>query len=375
MASAQVQKDIQYLAGQLTHRGANTENERLAAEYLRTRLSEHFVNAELDDFYSPDNPWYLFASYFGEYVVVGLLAIWWPLAAAVYGSAVFLAYFAEYMGYQVMARFLPHFETQNVLARILDTAADRNVVFVAHYDSKKAGPFSRQRRLIHALQTTASALMLLVVATCAVEALANAPETPPELLTLRWIAVAALLATAVFFAYNELESTATSGANDNASGAAALLQLAERIHETPLKNASVYFTLTGSNQNWMSGARHFIRYHRLDRDNTYIINLDSLARGHLRYTTLLGMLQVHRCAPELIQAAQAAAGSFDAKPLVKRVSDSDALPLLARGYKVIEITSDGSEDNIEEDSLIGIDYNLAANAAHFAEAIARRICG
>jgi len=372
MAPVQVQKDIQYLAGQLTHRGANTENERLAAEYLRTRLSDYFVNAELDDFYSPDNPWYLFASYFGEYAVVGFIAIWWPLAAALYGAGVFLAYFAEYMGYQVMARFLPHFETQNVLARMLDMSASRNIVFVAHYDSKKAGPFSHRRRLLHTLQVTASALMLLVVATCAVDAIPGASEPSPQLLALRWMAVAALLATAVFFAYNELESAATSGANDNASGAAALLRIAERIRENPIPNCSVYFTLTGSNQNWMSGARHFIRYHRLHHDNTCIINLDAVARGRLCYTTLLGMLQVHRCAPELIEAARNAAGQFDAKPLVKRVSDSDALPLLARGYKVIEITSDG-EDADPEDSLVAIDYNLTATAADFAEAIARQV--
>jgi acetylornithine deacetylase/succinyl-diaminopimelate desuccinylase-like protein len=374
MAVSQVQRDVYYLAGHLTHRAANTESERAAAEYIRGRLAERTPLAEIDDFYSPDNPWYLFASYYGEFIIVSLVAFWVPGFAAVYGGIVFISYLAEYMGFPVMSRFLPHYETQNVLATFLNPGARKSLVFVAHYDSGKEGPLSISRfgRALGYLHTAAAPLMLYVVATCVEQWLFPDGALQPQMVATRWTAATLLFCLAALVTYNEMESDYTAGANDNASGTAALLRVAEHLPEEVFRNCAVHFVAAGSNQNWMSGARHFIRYHKLDPDATEVIVIDSVGRGELWYTTRLGMVQTHACGKDLVAAAESAAAEYDAAPIVKRTPNSDAVPFLAHGYKAMEITASYEPDG-SEDILPFLDYNLIVRAADFAITIGKTL--
>jgi len=140
----QVQMDLQSLAGRLTHRAANTESERAAAEFLRDRLREYTPNVEMDEFYSPDRLGTV-RLLLREFVVVGVLAFWWRGLPFATGGRIY-CYLVEFCGYQVMSRFIPHFETQNVIARLLRPQTTRNARPCAHYDSGKTGrwpgPFS-----------------------------------------------------------------------------------------------------------------------------------------------------------------------------------------------------------------------------------------
>jgi len=378
---SQIQQDMQLLAGRLAHRAANTDNERVAAEYIRDRLREYAPDAALDDFYSPDNPWYLFASYYAEFTVVSVLAIWWPRVALCYGAVVFLAYLAEFMGYRVMGRFVPQFETQNVVARFLAPRPERQLVVMAHYDSGTVGPLAH-RPDAHRLRTTQLAVvacMVVVIFTCALQAVGAFDE---DLLwyntAARWTAAVGLLGAAAMLAYAEGRSEYSRGANDNASGVAALLRLAQRFAERPIESADVYLVATGSNQTWMNGARHFVKMQALDRHTAYFLNLDGVGAGDLRYTTAEGMLHMAPCDDEMIRAARAEASSFQAEPCRLRTACSDALIPLARGYKTIEITAvdesiPAPTDQPLRDTLVHVDYDLTARAADFAEAVLRRL--
>ena len=44
------------------------------------------ADTEIDDFFCMDSPQYLFASYYAEFSVVSLVAIWWPRIALCYGA-------------------------------------------------------------------------------------------------------------------------------------------------------------------------------------------------------------------------------------------------------------------------------------------------
>ena len=88
MGMAEMRRDIEFLAGNLTHRGASTESERTAAEYIRERFCVHTPNTEIDDFFAIESPWLLFASYYGEFLIVALLAFWQPWFAFGYGAVV-----------------------------------------------------------------------------------------------------------------------------------------------------------------------------------------------------------------------------------------------------------------------------------------------
>jgi len=381
VTESQVEADMQFLAGRLAHRTANTDNERVAAEYIRDRFRECVPDVVVDDFYSPDSPWYLFASYYAEFTVVSFVAIWWPRVALCYAAVVFLAYLAEFMGYRLVGRFVPQFETQNVVARLLAPRPERHFVVMAHYDSGRTGPLAHrpQARRLRATQLAVVGCMLVVIATCALEATgAFEPEILRYNTTVRWAAAVGLLGAAAGLAYSEGRSEYSRGANDNASGVAALLCLGRQLAERPIDTADVYLVATGSNQTWMNGAHHFLKVHSFDRQTAYFLNLDGVGVGDLRYTTAMGMLQMTACAEEMIEAAAQEADAFGAGPCRLRTACSDALIPLARGYKSLEITTadcaaPDPSGGPSRDTLAHIDFDRIERAADFAEAVLRRL--
>ena len=384
MSEEQIRADTQFLAGNLPNRLPVTENERAAAEYLRGRFKQYAPDAEIDDFYSIDNPYYLFASYYAEFLIVSIAAWWWPRLALCYGGAVFLAYLAEFMGHRVMGRFLPQYETQNVLARWFSPHPARQLVIMAHYDSGLAPPeigvrFLPRLRWIHLALVSS---MLLVIVSCATQALGLFEEARlPYDVIVRWAAAACLVSAAGFLYFYYWTAESARGANDNASGAAVLLELAERFAARPLEHADLCLVATGVNQAWMGGARHFLKTHGFDRDTTYFLNIDSVGRGGLCYATHEGMLHAFPTAPELIEAARELAPEHHARPVRLDPACSDAVMALSRGYKVIGITAQAAAPaeagarNAPRttDTLLDIDYAAIARAADFAEAIARRV--
>jgi len=378
VSESQIRDDMQFLAGMLPDRGSNTDNERAAAEYIRDRLKTYTPDTEIDDFYSLDAPYYLFASYYAEFIVVSLVAVWWPRVALCYGSAVFLLYLAEFSGYRIMGRFLPQYETQNVAARFLAPQPDRTIVVMAHYDSGMLTPLTSllsgaRLRWVHFFVLCC---MLIVILTCATDAL-DLFETFafPYDLALRWAAIASLVCASTALFYAGANSGPLRGANDNASGVAVLLGLAEELAAKPIENADVFLVATGANTTWMHGARHFLTTHKFDRDTTYFIDITRVGQGALAYTTHQGMVHPFPCSPELLETARAVASEYGSVPYRSYDPCADALIPLAKGYKALGITAVPPTHQREvrpTDTLADIDSTLIAKAADFTEALLRR---
>lgn len=368
-----------FLAGQLLHRGAQTNDERRAAQFIRERFQQYTADVELDDFYSLDNYTYLFASYYAEFVVVAVLSLWWTSIAAVYGAVVFMAYLAEFTGYQVFSRFMPQFESQNVIARILAPRPERLFVVMAHYDSGCAHPFTHPRVLpwLRPVHLILVACMTLVVGTCAADALgAFAGATPLITAPLRWAAVAILTCAALAMFYAETQVEDIRGANGNASGVAAMLRLAERLAAAPLETADVWFLAAGSHEAWMAGARHFLKTQSLDKPRTYLLNIEGVGAGSLHYLTGEGMLRLMPANPAMIAAAARNAPRFNARPATLQAVPSGAHLPLARGYQTLTLMGLDEKGipphwNWFTDLVTAVDEKAIASAAAFAEALLR----
>ena len=375
--------DMQYLAGNLHHRGATTESERSAAEYIHDRLHACSPEASIDDFYATGVGFGLFAAYYTEFAFVAVLALWWPWVFFGYGIAVTLAYMAELTGYDVFARFLPHYETQNVSARFLAARPERLVVVTAHYDSPKSCPLtdrpgSRWLRPGHAVLVLC---MTVVIVSCAAQGLGLCGEAAFRIdLIGRFSAVGVLLAVALALLLWEWGAEYSRGANDNASGVAVLLALADRLRDDPPDGADVWLVTTGSQSAWFSGMRQFLTTHGLDRDSTCIINIDSVGQGGLRYVTGEGLLHVFACDKELVALARKTAECHNAQPHRVTGFPTDLLLPLARGYKALGITAvasagTGREQSDTSDRASDIDYDTLTSAAEFTEAIVRGLAG
>ena len=370
-----------FLAGQLLHRGAQTHEERRAAEYIQGRFRQYTENTEIDDFHAIESVAYLFASYYGEYLVVGLFSLWWPLFAAVYGAGIFTAYMAEFMGYSIFSRFIPQFETQNVAARFLAPKPLHTFIITAHYDSGCASPLYdpgilRWLRILHVFVIAA---MIVIIGACVTDALGLfIGAAYPISEYVLWTAEAYLLAcaTGLFFAAARTEDI--RGSNVNASGVAALLRLAERFREKPLENADLWLVATGSHEAWMAGMKHLLVTQRLDKTHTYILNLEAVGAGTLHYLTGEGMLSVMPSNPKMVHAAQTVAPAFNVTPAVMRHVPSDAHIALSRGYQVMSVM--GLDENRfpvnwnqTTDLVTNVEEPIIARAADFSESLLRQL--
>lgn len=380
MDDNQMRQDVEFLAGRLLHRGANTENERLAAEYIHERFSAHAPEARIDDFYSINSFHILFASYYVEFLVVALLATWFPWGGLGYGLVVFMLYMAEFTGYPVLRRLLPQYETQNVLARFPVEDHKRLLVVTAHYDSPKETVLRQpgSGRRFWVAQLILVFCMTAILITCAVDGMDILDGSDYRVdIWARWIAVTALLASALTLYTSESNAEYTRGAVCNASGVSVLLYLAERLEQEPLESTEVCLVATGSKETWLSGMHHFVTEAKLERKSTYFLNVAHVGAGMLRYATGEGMMHVFSSAKELLEAARGAAGEYRASQVTYRGLPTDALIPLARGYKALGIVGTGPDgwpmDLGEEDAITGVEYTVLNRAAGFTEAIMRRL--
>jgi len=374
-------RDLGHLAGNYPHRGGITDNERRAAEYLERRFQEHTPLVQIEDFYSADAYPYVFAMYYAEFLFVGVIAIFWPWIALVYGLVIFLLYMAEFTGYSSMGRFLPHYETQNVTARFPCAKAERLIVVTANCDSPKAYPWTapgaaRRLRLQHLLLVGA---MVLVLVSCGAQALHVLGDDLPRFdLAARGVGVAVLLIGAATLFSGAGKSVFTPGANNNASGCAVLLELAARLKESPLKSTEVLLVGTGAKEMWLSGMRHLFRGLKADKESLFFVNLTGVGAGQLRYVSGEGMLHVYGAGPVLTAAAQHEGPAYAARPIVWRGLPTDAAIPMARGYEAITVMATGPDDfpvawNSEDDTPGRLDVDVLTRSARFVEAIVRRV--
>lgn len=378
----QVHRDMMFLAGELMHRGAQTQLERRAAEYLRGRFKEHTPDVELEDFHAIENPAYLFGSYFGEFVFVGLLALGWPLFALFYGLGVLASFLAEYHGVRLFGRLLPEYETQNVIARFLAPRPRALIIVTANYDSGAASPLTAPGVLPwlrHALRGLLGC-MVIMLATCGAEAwvLYQGGEASPWLYAARWGAIAVLAAAAAFMFYASRNVDDIRGANNNASGVCGLLRLAARLQAEGVASADVWLAATGSHEAWMSGTKQLLTHLKQEKRPVFVLNLEAIGAGTLHYTTAEGLLAPMACGKPLFAAAAACAERYHAAPAALCTVPSGAHLPLAAGHaamSVLRLGEDGAPVHWNQiaDRLTEVDDAAIVEATDFAEAVLRRL--
>ncbi len=93
----------------------------------------------------------------------------------------------------------------------------------------------------------------------------------------------AISASSVAAFYDIARHPVVPGANDNLSGVAALVAIAEALRDRPLAGARVLLASCGAEEVLQGGVYGFSRRHLapLDRDRTWVINLDSIGSGEL----------------------------------------------------------------------------------------------
>lgn len=233
---------VRTLAESIGPRPATSDAEHRAAQWLERLFAERGLETEVQTFEAP-------RTYAWAYVIYNVLTIASAVAA---GYKTYLAWPAFAVSALVaffmmsdldtrlgLTRLMPKGPSQNVIARHVPRVRrgekPRRVVLVAHYDSARAS-LAFAPSLVKGFPTT---LGLMKAATVLTPLFVLACALPATHALQPWLWYAAMAVSAylvvplVINVHRELAMPFVAGANDNATGVAALLGVMERIVPAP----------------------------------------------------------------------------------------------------------------------------------------------
>jgi Zn-dependent M28 family amino/carboxypeptidase len=173
-------------------------------------------------------------------------------------------------------------------------------------------------------------------------------------------------------------SPTTPGANDNASGVAAVLEVARRLASSPFGDTDVLLVFPGGEEVGNTGIRAWLRANRatLEPHTTLVINLDSVgSNGHLvvaRRESLTGWLDER----DVERALTAAAEIGIPLQLAGIPNATDAVATKQAGLPTISLLSleDGWISHLHRtsDTLDHVNWNTIVDAVALTEHLAKR---
>ncbi len=367
----------------LPHRGSTTDEERQAAEIVADRLRKIGLDIELERFYSHTTWSWVYALLFGGFVLASFLSSAWPFLAFLLALLLLFFNYAEHTTrFEGLGQFLPKRPSQNVVARRPAGDARAHVVVTCHIDTSRSGLAFSPGLVKHFRSSFISSLVVQGGLTLVF--LIRAFGGDGFLLdAFQVLSTGYLLYGVVLMADREWRGQYVNGANDNASGVAAMVALAERFSTRPTASLDLWFLANGCEEVGMVGQRHFLlnHAHELPVDRTYFLNIDNVGAGRLRYCTGEGMIRFFPYSPTLLHLARQVARTEpfrDVTPHAYTRAYFDALVPAARGYGALTLISLDEEDQIPNwhwptDTIENLDPALVKKTADFAEEIVRRL--
>jgi Peptidase family M28 len=303
--------DVETLAG-MTRDSAGI-GERASADWIATRLQAAGASeVAVEPFrYQATYAWAQ-----GLHAVAGLLAVRLRGPA---GAALALGALAslelEVSGRRQWLRgVLPRGEGANVVARVPPAEETRaTLVLVAHHDAARTGAFfhpavteagAARRLQRRSIDPYVAPVAIPGFSLAAVGSLAGGRRG-------RYARIAAktLLGLAVLADLDIATERTVPGANDNATGVAALIALAQRFAVEPLPGVEIVLVVPGCEESGMGGMAAWLARHgsRLDPARTVVLCLDTLGSGTPVVLEAEGALLRHRYRADDLDLADAGA--------------------------------------------------------------------
>jgi Peptidase family M28 len=160
------------------------------------------------------------------------------------------------------------------------------LILTAHYDTGRGGAAFKRLHDRPAGPVFAGAILLVLITTIA--RLAGLDNT--VLQVVQFVPTALLIVSIPYLADVAL-SGSVPGTNDNASGVATVLRLAERYGGT-LEHLDLWVLLPGAQEAGALGMRAWLKQHRrsLNSRTTLVLNVDEVGAGTVRFATREGPL-------------------------------------------------------------------------------------
>jgi Zn-dependent M28 family amino/carboxypeptidase len=177
---------------------------------------------------------------------------------------------------------------------------------------------------------------------------------------------------------------AVPGANDNLSGVAAIIAVAEALGTHPPENVRVVLCSMGSEEALQEGVRDFALTHfpELPRDSTYFVVVDTIGFGQLVMLEAEGPVRMHGYDPDfknLVATCAEAEGIPVLRGLRSRNSTDGTVPQ-RHGYPTVSLVSVTKRKlmphyHLYSDTAENLDYESIDEAVRLIVAVARRLSG
>jgi Peptidase family M28 len=334
---------------------AGTDAERRAANWLATRLREQGRRAEIEPTYVHPRYGLVHAAHCALGFGGSLLAIVQPAVgfAIVLAAAISMYLDLNYRVYLLRRLFFRR-ASQNVVSPGERPNAPARVLLCAHYDAARTGAAFDPKRVARGAKLAARlslpigpfrilfwslAILLPILG-------ARMAGFDSGLISLLQLLPTLVLLVGVFLLTDIELSDVVPGANDNASGVATVLSLADELGADPPEHLDVWVLLTGAEECLQEGMRSFVRAHRadLDRETTYFVNVDTVGHGNVRFEAGAGWVVTYQLDRRLVELCSAIATAdredsnrYRAQPLVHGLA-GDSMPPRIAGFPATAIT-------------------------------------
>ena len=282
-------------------------------------------------------------------------------------------------GQRLRRRLLARGTTQNVSLRI-GGGAPRHVVVVAHYDAARSGRMFNPR-------------VLAPVSRLSMRLTRNTPPLMAPLLAGPLLALAGacirrrciravaggFCAGTVLTLADVARSPVVDGANDNLSGVAVLLGLAERLKEQPLKRGGITLVATGAEESGLEGMRGLIEsLATSSNSDVTVICVDSVGSERLVCLDAEGPFRLREHSARLRALARRLAheAEIPLHPGVGFRGATDAAVAQRAGFETLvlaSVSADGmpADYHWPTDKLDRVNGSSVASATRLCEALVR----
>jgi hypothetical protein len=290
--------EIEALVG-FEGREPGSDAERRAAEHLVERLDGLGRKAETEQIDVWPNWPATYALHTALAILGSVLSVSVPVLGAALALIATVLTFLDANGTVITTRrLLGRRASQNVLSPE-DGEKGGRVVLVAHYDAGRGGlAFASRlqerraalgqtlRRPIGPLEPLFWAMVWVLVC-----CLVRLPGIESFILTVIQFVGTVVLILALPLLLDTAFARPSPGANDNASGVATVLRLAER-YGGELEYFDLHVLLTGSQEALALGMRAHLKRRRgeLDPERVVFLNVDEVGRGTVRFTEREGLI-------------------------------------------------------------------------------------
>lgn len=346
--------DIESLAA--IRRPSASPGEEVAARWVQSRFEELGLTAEIEPFQFNPDYWSVWGGHGVAAMLVAALGLRGGSLARV-GAALGGLTAASFWGdvtteFRPLRRLLGARTSYNVLARLANPDASRVLIVSAHHDAPHAGLIFQPsifRALAERLASGGEPPAFLrlpfgFILGATAGAAARGLGLRGRLLRRALLLDALLNLVFVALMRDIGRSPVSPGANDDASGVAVVLALAEALVREPPPDLEVWFVSTGSEEGILGGMEAFMEQHgdELKRRRPIVVNFEVLGSGRVTYLKGEGFLRRYPYGAEAVSLAAEVANEpdfADVRSLRNAPFATDALIATRHGIPAITVAS------------------------------------